>query len=141
MPTMTRQDSFGYDKLEEFAVAVPYSGGDLQLLVLLPDTAAGLPNLESKLTPALLMDCARLKNQDIVLFLTQFKLEPPLFELRKTLEGLGMETRSTSLEEAPILTVSHRDGPATISSSPMFFTKPSSRLTKRAPKPQQPLPS
>ncbi len=93
VPTMTRQDSFGYAKLEGFiAVAVPYSGGDLQLLVLLPDTAAGLPNLESKLTPALLMDCARLKSQDIVLFLPKFKLEPPLFELRKTLEGLGMES-------------------------------------------------
>ena len=93
VPTMTRQDSIGYAKLEEFvAVAVPYSGGDLQLLVLLPDTAAGLPNLESKLSPALLMDCARLKSQDIVLFLPKFKLEPPLFELRKTLEVLGMES-------------------------------------------------
>ena len=93
VPTMTRQDSFGYAKLEGFvAVAVPYSGDDLQLLVLLPETAAGLPNLESKLTPSLLMDCARLKSQDIALFLPKFKLEPPLFALRKTLEVLGMES-------------------------------------------------
>ena len=94
VPTMTRQDSFGYAKLEGFiAVAVPYSGGDLQLLVLLPDTAAGLPNLESKLTPALLMDCARLKSQDIVLFLPKFKLEPPLFELSLHLRCFSQNLR------------------------------------------------
>jgi serpin B len=38
------------------------------------------------------MGCARLKSQDIVLYLPKFKLEPPLFALRKTLEILGMES-------------------------------------------------
>lgn len=93
VPTMTRQDSFGYAKHEGFtAVALPYSGGDLQLLILLPDTAVGLPKLESKLTAALLKECAGLKSQDIVLYLPRFKLEPPLFALRETLEALGMES-------------------------------------------------
>jgi serpin B len=93
VPTMIRQDSLGYAQNDGFlAVTVPYSGDDLQFLVLLPDTAAGLPKLESKLTPALLMGCARLKSQDIVLYLPKFKLEPPLFALRKTLEILGMES-------------------------------------------------
>jgi serpin B len=92
VPMMTRQDSFGYAKHEGLsAVALPYSGGDLQLLILLPDTAVGLPKVESKLTAALLKECAGLKSQDIVLFLPRFKLEPPLFALRKTLEALGME--------------------------------------------------
>jgi serpin B len=93
VPTMTQKKSYGYAKHDGFvAVALPYSGGDLQLLVLLPDTATGLPNLESQLTPDLLMDCARLKSEDIVLYLPRFKLEPPLFALRDTLETLGMET-------------------------------------------------
>lgn len=93
VPTMTRQDSFGYARHEGFvAVGIPYAGGDLQLLILLPDTATGLPKLESEITPVLLMDCARLQSQDIVLFLPKFKLEPPLFELRSTLEALGMES-------------------------------------------------
>jgi len=93
VPMMMRQDSFGYAKHEGFvAVTIPYTSGDLQFLVLLPDTAAGLPKLESKLTPELLMDCARLKSEDIVLYLPKFKLEPPLFALRKTLEALGMES-------------------------------------------------
>ena len=38
------------------------------------------------------MECAGLKSQDIVLYLPRFKLEPPLFALRKTLEALGMES-------------------------------------------------
>jgi serpin B len=93
VPTMTRKDSYGYSKHEGFvAVGLPYSDGDLQLLVLLPDTAIGLPNLESQLTPALLMDCARLKSEDLLLYLPRFKLEPPLFALRDTLEALGMES-------------------------------------------------
>jgi serpin B len=92
VPMMMRQNSFGYAKREGFvAVTLPYSGGDLQFLVLLPDTAVGLPTLESKLTPDLLRDCARLKSEEIILYLPKFKLEPPLFALRKTLAGLGME--------------------------------------------------
>jgi serpin B len=93
VPMMVRQDSFGYAKREGFVVVtLPYSGGDLQFLVLLPDTAVGLPMLESKLTPDLLRDCARLKSDEIILCLPKFKLEPPLFALRKTLAGLGMES-------------------------------------------------
>ena len=68
VPTMRRQDAFGYAKHDGFvAIALPYTGGDLQFLVLLPDTAVGLPTLESKLTPDLLAECARLKPEEIVL--------------------------------------------------------------------------
>ena len=93
VPMMMRQGAFGYTKRDGFvAVTLPYTGGDLQFLVLLPDTAVGLPALESQLTPELLRDCARLKSEEIVLYLPKFKLEPPLFALRKTLEALGMES-------------------------------------------------
>jgi serpin B len=93
VPMMMHQDSFGYAKRDGFvAVTLPYAGGDLHFLVLLPDTAAGLPKLESKLTPDLLTECAHLKSEEIVLYLPKFKLEPPLFALRRTLEGLGMES-------------------------------------------------
>lgn len=93
VPMMMRQGAFGYTKRDGFvAVAIPYSGEELQFLVLLPDTTVGLPGLENKLTPQLLMDCAGLKDEDIVLYLPKFKLEPPLFALRKTLEALGMKS-------------------------------------------------
>lgn len=91
--TMRRQDAFGYAKHDGFvAVALPYTGGDLQFLVLLPDTAVGLPKLESELTPDLLAECARLKPEEILLYLPKWRLEPPLFTLRKTFEALGMES-------------------------------------------------
>jgi serpin B len=90
---MTRQASFGYTKRKGFvAVTLPYAGDELQFLVLLPDTATGLAALESQLTPDLLSDCTRLKNEEIALYLPKFRLEPPLFVLRKTLEALGMES-------------------------------------------------
>ncbi|HEU4679128.1 MAG TPA: serpin family protein [Terrimicrobiaceae bacterium] len=92
VPMMTRQASLGYVKRKGFvAVALPYVGDELQFLVLLPDTATGLPALESQLTPDLLSDCARLKNEEVALYLPKFRLEPPLFVLRKALEALGME--------------------------------------------------
>ncbi len=93
VPMMMRQDAFGYAQHDGFVtLALPYAGDDLQFLVLLPDTAVGLPNLESKLTPDLLAKCARLKTEDLVLYLPKFRLEPPLFALRKTFEALGMES-------------------------------------------------
>ena len=93
VPTMRRLGAFGYAKHDGFvAVALPYTGGDLQFLVLLPDTAVGLPKLESKLTPDLLAECARLKSEEIVLSLPKWRLEPPLFALRQTFEALGMES-------------------------------------------------
>jgi serpin B len=93
VPTMRRQDAFGYAKHDGFvAIALPYSGDDLQFLVLLPDTAVGLPKLESELTPDLLAECARLKPEKILLALPKWRLEPPLFALRKTFEALGMES-------------------------------------------------
>lgn len=93
VPTMTREDSFGYKKQDGFTVvSLPYSGGDLQFVVLLPDAADGLPALEKKLTPDLLADCAALPSRQARLFLPRFKLEPPLFALGDTLKALGMKS-------------------------------------------------
>jgi serpin B len=91
VPTMVHEDSFGYKKQDGFtAVSLPYSGGDLQFVVFLPDTADGLPALEKKLTPELLAGAAALPSKQVRLFLPKFKLEPPLFALGDTLKALGM---------------------------------------------------
>jgi len=93
VPTMTRTEEFGFKKYKAFsAVALPYSAGDLQFLILLPGAANGLPALEKKLTPALLDDCAKLPPQEVRLFLPKFKLEPPRFALGDTLKALGMKS-------------------------------------------------
>ena len=93
VPMMRKTDRFGYAKREGFtAVSIPYSGDDLQFLVLLPDEVNGLRTLESKLTADVLAKCAKLETQDIDLHLPKFKLEPPTIALAENLQALGMKS-------------------------------------------------
>jgi len=88
-----RDKNFGYAKRDGFtAVSLPYSGDELQFLVLLPDEVNGLPTLESKLTSEMLAQCARLQTRDVDLHLPKFKLQPPTMALAEKLEALGMKT-------------------------------------------------
>jgi len=91
VPTMFRKGEMGYAKREGYQViSVPYLGGGLQFLVLLPDTKDGLPALEAKLTPEILQSCSKLDSRELELYLPKFKLEPPLFKMGKVLRSLGM---------------------------------------------------
>jgi serpin B len=91
VPTMSIQKSFGYMKYKDFtAVTIPYDGGEIQFLILLPDAANGLAGLESKLPQ--LASFANLPNREVVLHLPKFKIEPPTLPLSETLQALGMKT-------------------------------------------------
>jgi serpin B len=93
VPTMSTRDQFGYAKFDGYtAVALPYSGGELQFLVLLPSNVNGLRGLESKLSTEMLAQCAKLKNHDVDLSLPKFKFEPPTIPLADKLKALGMKT-------------------------------------------------
>jgi serpin B len=93
VPTMFRQAHYGYLKQAGFtAVTLPYSGGEVQFLVLLPDDVNGLAALEAKLTPALLTQCAKPASRDVILEMPKFKMQPPLLMLGKELKALGMTT-------------------------------------------------
>jgi serpin B len=81
------QDHRGYS-----ALALPYEGGDLQLLILLPDRPDGLPNLERQVTPELLANCTRMTPQDLLLRLPRFRLEPAGLPLGRLLRRLGMSS-------------------------------------------------
>src|SRR5437879_13746090 len=74
------------------AVSLPYSGGELQFLVLLPDEVNGLRTVEAKLTADILAQCAKLEKHDVDLSLPKFKFEPPSIALAEKLEALGMRT-------------------------------------------------
>ena len=92
-PMMVRQGHFGYARGEGYsAITIPYTGGDLQFLVLLPDALDGLAALETKLTPDQLAACASTKSTDVILHLPKFRMEPPLFRLGKVLQALGMKS-------------------------------------------------
>ena len=93
VPTMERQDRFGYAERDSYRiVTVPYSGNDIQLLILLPNAVDGLAALEAKLTPFDLTTAATPGTADVRLHLPKFKLEPPLLRLSEALVGLGMKS-------------------------------------------------
>jgi serpin B len=71
---------------------LPYSGGELQFLIFIPDEMNGLRKLESKLGAELLAQCAKLEARDVDLELPKFKFEPPTIPLGETLQALGMKT-------------------------------------------------
>ena len=94
VPMMRKTDkNFGYARHEGFTVVgLPYTGNELQFLVLLPDDINGLRGLESKLSADVLASCAKLQKRDVDLYLPKFKLEPPTITLAKQFETLGMKT-------------------------------------------------
>jgi serpin B len=90
---MERLSQFGYAKSDGFtAVALPYSGGELQFLALLPDEVNGLQALEKKLSAEMLAQCAKLERHDVDLSMPKFKFEPPTIALAATLKALGMNS-------------------------------------------------
>lgn len=93
VPTLNRTGSMGYRKGDGFTmVAIPYFGGQLQFLVLLPDDPGGLAALQQTVTPERLAEAAVLPRQDVNLYLPRLKLEPPSLQLSQVLKGLGMRT-------------------------------------------------
>ena len=84
---------FGYAHGDGFqAITIRYVGGEVQLLVLLPDKKDGLANLETQLTPKLLAKYANPDPAFLTLHLPKFKLEPPVIPLGTELQSLGMKT-------------------------------------------------
>lgn len=93
VPTMLQQRHYGYEKRNGYAaLALPYVGGELQFVILLPDQRDGLADLEQTVTPDLLAGCAELPLRDVILHLPKFKLEPPSLPLGALLRELGMTT-------------------------------------------------
>ena len=94
VPTMNNVKHFGYAKRDGYtAVALPYSGAELQFLVLVLNDASGLRALESKLTTDMLTRCAKLETKrDVDLSLPKFKFEPPTIMLSDKLKTLGMKS-------------------------------------------------
>ena len=93
VPMMTAQLAVSYARREGCTVlALPYRGGDLQFLILLPEKVDGLANLEKNLTARLLTDSAALDRKDVILYLPKFKLEPPVLSLGRELQALGMKS-------------------------------------------------
>jgi serpin B len=91
VPTMTIQKSFGYAKTNGLTIlTIPYSGREIQFLIILPDDVNGLAKTEAELTAAQLTSWANLSSREVKLFLPTFKIEPPTLPLAEALQMLGM---------------------------------------------------
>ncbi len=88
---MRQVERYGYyadDSLQ--ALDLPYTGGRMSMLVLLPKKRGGLAALEKTLSAAALADVAgKLKEQKVDATLPRFKLEDE-FGLNEALKALGM---------------------------------------------------
>lgn len=93
VPTMIRQGRYGYTEQEGFTtITVPYGGGQIHFLILLPDEKDGLAALEKRLTAERLAEAAKAPSKDLILHLPKFKMQPPLFRAGQALRDLGMKT-------------------------------------------------
>ncbi len=91
VPLMHQFDDVRYMENSEFqAVELPYSSGELSMVILLPHRVEGCGTLENRLTPDLLSrSLAQMKRQKVEIFLPRFKLESS-FKLNDTLGSMGM---------------------------------------------------
>ncbi len=96
-PLMRQTGDFRYAESPSLQVLeLPYMGGDLSMLVLLPRTVDGLGNLEAELTTQNLTSwIANLQNQKLAVFLPKFKSTSE-FSLAGTLAALGMSDAFSS---------------------------------------------
>jgi len=91
VPTMIKSADVGYAKREGFAaISLPYAGGELRLLILLPDAPDGLPALEKNLDGKTLSGFAQLQPTRAKIHLPKLKIEPPSLNLNDALQALGM---------------------------------------------------
>lgn len=91
VPTLNRTGAMGYRKGGGYtAVTLPYYGGELHFLVLVPDDPAGLAALEKSITPEVWTGLASLPGQEVNLYLPKLKLTPPSVMLSRALKELGL---------------------------------------------------
>jgi serpin B len=90
-PMMRQTARFGYHETDGLQVLeLPYVGGDLSMIVLLPQKRDGLPALEAALNlDNLALWTQRLHPTKVQVMLPRFKLSGE-FDLRKTLQAMGM---------------------------------------------------
>lgn len=91
-PLMYQQEKVQYLRAAGYqAVELVYRGGDLSMLVLLPDRRDGLRDLEKKLSARMLRDCVtRMHIREVELFLPRFKITWGTVDLSDQLTLLGM---------------------------------------------------
>lgn len=91
VPTMHQTERFGYKATDDLQVLeMPYTNGELSMIVLLPKDVAGLSPLEKRLTEEHLQGWTKgLPRQKVRVYMPRFKMESQ-FGLKDTLQAMGM---------------------------------------------------
>ena len=91
-PLMRRKAEISYMRGEGFqAVDLGYRGGDLSMLILLPDRVDGLRELEEKISPRVLSDyVAAMQAHEVDCLIPRFKFTLGAINLREPLAKLGL---------------------------------------------------
>ena len=95
VPTMSRTDSYRIASRDGLsALELPYAGGDLSMVVLLPDAVDGLAAMEASMTDAKLAAIVgELRSERVWVSLPKFTINPAVsLSLRDDLMGLGMRS-------------------------------------------------
>jgi serpin B len=110
---MHQHGEFRYLKASDYqAVDLDYRGGELSMLVLLPDRRDGLRDLERRLSPRMVSDCvAKMQWQNLEICLPRFKMTWGTVDLRNQLRALGMELAFTRFQ-ADFSGINGREPPA-----------------------------
>ena len=99
VPLMHKKETYRYAEMDSLQVLeLSYKGDALSMLVLLPKTPDGLPELERSLSAtkmAVLRE--RLRRQEVDVYLPKFKLEAS-FALNDALRALGMKSAFSDTE-------------------------------------------
>jgi serpin B len=97
-PFMHQTGYFGYAENDAFqALELPYKGGRMAMVVLLPRKVDGLPDLEKKLrTEEFAKLPSRLSHRNVQIALPKFKIATPTLDLNRPLEKLGIRKAFSS---------------------------------------------
>lgn len=92
-PMMNKTSAYRYAATDGVQLLeMPYEGGDLSMVVLLPDARDGLAAVEKKLDATTLAGwMGKMKHERVWLTLPKFEIDPPeAIDLADTLKGMGM---------------------------------------------------
>ena len=92
VPMMAQTRKYPYAETDDCQVMkLPYAGGDLSMLVVLPREKEGLAALESRLSMEQIAEwTSRLAEREVRVLLPKFKLTWGVFQLNGALKALGM---------------------------------------------------
>jgi serpin B len=91
VPGLSHQGYYGYlESAGRIMISVPYEGGGLQFLIILPKSPDGLRELEKSLDAGVLADATRLPRHELRLSMPKFKIEPERVMLAEQLQRMGI---------------------------------------------------